>query len=57
MAVFAYWSFFRETHIEAIVIVLALSIQLFLVELGKIFHHSPRPFWVFDDVRGGTCYT
>ena len=53
----AYLAIFESESIEAPVAVINFTVTIFLVFFFKMFHHQARPFWVYDDIKTGTCYT
>ena len=55
--VMAYLAIFESQTSEALILVINFTIPTFLVVFLKMLHHSPRPFWVFNDIETVTCYT
>jgi len=48
---------FYNQKTESAVLLINLALQIFVVDAWKTYEHSPRPFWVYDNITGGKCYT
>lgn len=48
---------FWPNETESVILTVNFSIQMFWMNLLKIFHKQPRPFWEYPDVRAAACYT
>jgi hypothetical protein len=34
-----------------------IALQIYWINVLKIAHHSPRPFWENSDIKAASCYT
>ena len=42
---------------ETMVLITNFSFMFFIMNILKMAHHEARPFWVFDKIKSGGCYT
>lgn len=51
-----YAVFFSKEN-DGVLLAVNMSIEMFLMTSLKIFHFQARPFWAFEDIIPGACYS
>jgi membrane-associated phospholipid phosphatase len=48
---------FNPSKIDTFILVINFSVELFVMTIFKVWHHQPRPFWQYSEIRADACYT